>query len=296
MRVKSLVLMGASILTISALATLPANAKTFKFAFQGDAQSLDPHSLNETFTIGMLANVYEPLIDYDKDMNKIPGLATKWEATSPTTWKFELRKGVKFQNGNPFTADDVIFTWKRMGSEGSDQKARAGLIKNITKVDDYNIIVETPVPNPTVLNEMTQMLIMDKEWAEKHNATKSSSTFVIVVVSRCTIDLPSSKDTSRLSLKSFCIFSASLSRLSLLSITEYSQSINEPYLSVVLLAENSKCTWVLISPGYIIELSSVSMSVASGYLSIISIYGAIDMISFSNTTAWSFRYLPSTYR
>ncbi len=175
MRVKPLLLMSATVLAMSAFASVPATAKTFKFAFQGDAQSLDPHSLNETFTLGMLANVYEPLIDYDKDMNKIPGLATKWEATSPTTWKFELRKGVKFQNGNPFTADDVIFTWKRMGSEGSDQKARAGLIKNITKIDDYTITVETPVPNPTVLNEMTQMLIMDKEWSEKNNATHSSS-------------------------------------------------------------------------------------------------------------------------
>lgn len=175
MKVKSLVLAGVSVLAMSALATVPATAKTFKFAFQGDAQSLDPHSLNETFTLGMLGNVYEPLIDYDKDMNKIPGLATKWEAVTPTEWKFTLRQGVKFHNGNTFNADDVIFTWQRMGSEGSDQKARAGLIKNITKIDDYTIKIETPVPNPTVLNEMTMMFIMDKEWAEKNKATKSSS-------------------------------------------------------------------------------------------------------------------------
>ena len=175
MKLKSLVIAGVSALALSAVVAAPVSAKTFKFAFQGDAQSLDPHSLNETFTLGMLGNVYEPLIDYDKDMNKIPGLATKWEAVSPTKWKFTLRKGVKFHNGNTFNADDVIFTWERMGSEGSDQKARAGLIKSITKIDDYTVIVETPVPNPTVLNEMTVMYIMDKEWAMKNNAMKSSS-------------------------------------------------------------------------------------------------------------------------
>lgn len=179
MSIKSLLTANVSTLALTIATTvaltMPVQAKTFKYAFQGDAQSLDPHSLNETFTLGLLGNVYEPLIDYDKDMKKIPGLATKWEATSPTTWAFELRKGVKFHNGNPFTADDVIFTWKRMLSEGSDQKARAALIKDIKKVDDFHIIVETPVPNPTVLNEMTQMYIMDKEWAEKHNAVKSSS-------------------------------------------------------------------------------------------------------------------------
>ncbi len=175
MKLKSLVIAGVSALALSAVAAVPASAKTFKFAFQGDAQSLDPHSLNETFTLGMLGNIYEPLIAYDKDMQKTPALATKWEAVTPTKWKFTLRQGVKFHNGNAFTADDVIFTWERMGSEGSDQKARAGLISKMTKIDDFTLMIETPVPNPSVLNEMTFMYIMDKEWAEKNNAIRSSS-------------------------------------------------------------------------------------------------------------------------
>ncbi|VAW01732.1 ABC transporter, substrate-binding protein (cluster 5, nickel/peptides/opines), partial [hydrothermal vent metagenome] len=175
MKLKSLIIAGVSALAISAVAAVPASAKTFKFAFQGDAQSLDPHSLNETFTLGMLGNIYESLIAYDKDMQKTPALATKWESVTPTKWKFTLRQGVKFHNGNAFTADDVIFSWERMGSEGSDQKARAGLISKMTKVDDFTLMIETPVPNPSVLNEMTFMYIMDKEWAEKNNAVRSSS-------------------------------------------------------------------------------------------------------------------------
>ncbi len=152
-----------------------AAAQTFRFAFQGDAQSLDPHGLNETFTLGMLGNIYEGLTRYDGDLRLIPGLATSWENTSPTRWRFNLRRGVRFHNGNTFTADDMIFTWRRMSAEGSDQKARASLIKNITRIDDYTIDVETHAPTPTLTREMVWMYVMDKEWSEQNNSTKPAS-------------------------------------------------------------------------------------------------------------------------
>jgi len=87
-----------------------AEAKTLRWAFQGDAQSLDPHSLNETFTLGLLGNVYEGLIRRGPELQILPALAERWEIVEPTRWRFHLRKGVKFHNGNPFTADDVLFT------------------------------------------------------------------------------------------------------------------------------------------------------------------------------------------
>ncbi len=151
------------------------SAQTFRYAFQGDAQSLDPHGLNETFTLGFLGNVYEGLAAYDADLNLIPALAESWEVLSPTKWRFELRRGVKFHNGNPFTADDVIFSWKRTLTEGSDQKVRGGLISDITKIDDYTIEVETPSPTPTLVREMVWLYIMDQEWAEANNATEAES-------------------------------------------------------------------------------------------------------------------------
>ncbi len=157
------------------LLAAPVSAKTFKFAFQGDAQSLDPHGLNETFTLSMLGNLYEGLTGYDGDLGLIPALAVSWETTSPTRWRFNLRHGVKFHNGNSFNADDMIFSWRRMSAEGSDQKARAGLIKNIIKVDEYTIDVETPVPTPTLSREMVYMYVMDKEWSEQNNATNPAS-------------------------------------------------------------------------------------------------------------------------
>jgi peptide/nickel transport system substrate-binding protein len=56
---------------------------------------MDPHSLNESLQLTVTGNVYEPLVGRDKDLSWRPALATKWKQTSPTVWRFELRKGVQ---------------------------------------------------------------------------------------------------------------------------------------------------------------------------------------------------------
>src|SRR5215472_7299767 len=121
MKIKTLVLTVALAL---GLAVAPASAKTFRYAFQGDLNALDPYTLNESFTLGALGNVYEGLTKRDKDLKIIPGLAESWEVMEPTRWRFHLRKGVKFQNGEDFTADDVVFSANRVLSPGSDLKTR----------------------------------------------------------------------------------------------------------------------------------------------------------------------------
>src|SRR5205823_2085205 len=84
-------------LAVAAASFVSAHAATLRFAFQGEFKSLDPYSLNESFTLGMLGNVYEGLTKRDKDLKIIPGLAERWEQVEPTRWRFYLRKGVKFQ-------------------------------------------------------------------------------------------------------------------------------------------------------------------------------------------------------
>jgi hypothetical protein len=115
MKIKTLVVTGA---LAFALAATPAAAKTFRYAFQGDLNALDPYTLNESFTLGALGNVMEGLTKRDKDLKIIPGLAERWEIVDPLKWRFYLRKGVKFHNGEDFTADDVVFSTERMGSPG----------------------------------------------------------------------------------------------------------------------------------------------------------------------------------
>ncbi|QDY99043.1 ABC transporter substrate-binding protein [Nitratireductor mangrovi] len=147
-----------------------AQAETLRFAFQGTLNALDPYSLNETFTLGMLGNVYEGLTKRDKDLKIIPGLAESWETVDPLTWRFKLREGVKFANGNDFNADDVIFSAERIRAETSDLKTRIPADSTWTKIDDYTVEVKLTSPNPILHYEWDTWYILDKEWAEAEGA------------------------------------------------------------------------------------------------------------------------------
>src|ERR1700758_1647799 len=103
----------------AAVAMSPASSQTLRYANQGDLKSLDPYTLNETTTHAHLGQVYEGLTTRDKDLKIIPALAESWDTPEPTRWRFHLRQGVKFQNGDPFTADDVVFSAQRVRAVGS---------------------------------------------------------------------------------------------------------------------------------------------------------------------------------
>src|SRR5213080_2202551 len=169
MKLKTLLLAAA----FAAASLTTASAATFRFAFQGDLKSLDPYSLNETFTHGMLGNVYEGLTKRDKDLKIIPGLAERWEVVEPTRWRFYLRKGVKFQNGEDFTADDVVFSTERSFKPASDIKTRiqpAGT--KAVKVDDYTVDFILPSPNPILHYEWDTWYILSKKWAEANGSVE----------------------------------------------------------------------------------------------------------------------------
>ena len=159
------------ILAVSlAAAALTAQAVTLRVADQGDVQSMDPHSLNETLQLSFTASVYEALVGRDKKMGLTPLLATKWTQTSPSVWRFDLRKGVKFHDGTPFTADDVVFTFKRASSESSDMKGYTQSFKNVKKIDDHTVEIETNAPYPILPDVISNVYIMSKKWCEENKA------------------------------------------------------------------------------------------------------------------------------
>src|SRR5436305_5261268 len=156
-------------LAIAAIAQ-PAAAATFRFAFQGDLKSLYPYSLNESFTLGVLGNIYEGLTRRGKNLEIIPGLAERWEVLEPTRWRFYLRKGVKFHNGEEFTADDVVFSAERVRANGSDLKTRLPADAKVVKVDDHTVDFVLSQPNPILHYEWDTWYIMSKKWAETNNS------------------------------------------------------------------------------------------------------------------------------
>ena len=147
-------------------------AQTVRIGNQGDALSMDPHSLNESLQLSVTGNVYEPLVSRDKDLKLVPALATSWIQVSPTVWRFELRKGVKFHDGTPFTADDVVFSLARGSGEGSDMKSYTNEIQQVRKLNDFAVEIETKAPFPILPDVLSFFYIMSKDWSEKNQATR----------------------------------------------------------------------------------------------------------------------------
>jgi len=148
-----------------------AHAVTLRVANQGDAQSMDPHSLNESLQLTFTNNIYEPLVARDKQLALAPGLATKWTQTKPTVWRFELRHGVNFQDGTPFTADDVVFSINRAAGPGSDMQSYTSSFKEVRKIDAYTVEIETTTPFPILPDSLTNLYVMSKKWCEDNKAT-----------------------------------------------------------------------------------------------------------------------------
>src|SRR3954451_2692286 len=172
-------LFAAAAVSIAAFAMSPATAQTLRYANQGDLKSLDPYTLKETTTIAHHAHVYEGLVTRDKDLKIVPALAESWETPEPTRWRFHLRKNVKFHNGDPFTADDVLFSADRVRAKGSNFLTNVPADAKFIKIDDYTVDVKLDSPNPILTSQWDGWFIMDKKWCEENNSvapTPASAT------------------------------------------------------------------------------------------------------------------------
>ncbi|MEO5771565.1 MAG: ABC transporter substrate-binding protein [Burkholderiaceae bacterium] len=147
-------------------------AQTLRFASQGDPQTMDPHSQNESFTNSVNQQVYEYLVHRDRQLNFVPGLATSWEQVSPLKWRFKLRQGVKFHDGSAFNADDVVYSIIRAQQPTSQIAVYANAVGTPKKIDDYTVEFDLPKVNPIFMEHVQPLFIMDKEWSEKNKATK----------------------------------------------------------------------------------------------------------------------------
>ena len=153
---------------------LPGAAATFRWANDGDANSMDPYTRSETFLLTFTQNIYDPLVRRNRDLKVEPALAESWEQPNSRTWRFHLRHNVKFQEGQAFTADDVVFSYKRATGPGSQINSYFQAVKSVNKVDDYTVDFITGEPDPIFLEEITSWVIMSKAWCEEHGATEAA--------------------------------------------------------------------------------------------------------------------------
>jgi len=149
-----------------------AGAQTLRWASQGDPQTMDPHSQNESMTNMMNGQVYERLVRRDKDLNIVPALATGWEQTGPLTWRFKLRPGVKFHDGSEFAADDVVYSINRGKEPTSQVNVYANAVGTPVAIDPLTVEFRLDKVNPIFLQHLDALWILDRQWSEKHKVTK----------------------------------------------------------------------------------------------------------------------------
>ncbi|MFO1283112.1 MAG: ABC transporter substrate-binding protein [Burkholderiales bacterium] len=159
------------VLALASFATA-VEAKTLRWAGRGDPQTMDPYSQNENLTNNINNLIYDALVMRDKDLKIIPGLATSWEQVNATTWRFKLRPGVKFHDGSPFTADDVVFSIQRAAEDTSQIRNYANAVGKPRRIDDLTVEFVTNGPNPIMLEHLVTLMIMPKAWSEKNKAAK----------------------------------------------------------------------------------------------------------------------------
>jgi peptide/nickel transport system substrate-binding protein len=165
--------LAAMLLAATALAS-PAEAASLKWARSQDSTTMDPHAQNSGQNHNLAHQIYEPLVHRDNTYKIVPALAVSWGITSdPTVWEFKLRPGVKFHNGNAFNADDVVFSLNRARGEKSNMKGLLTAVADVVKVDDLTVQIKTKGPTPLLINNLTNMFIMDKEWSEANNVVNS---------------------------------------------------------------------------------------------------------------------------
>ncbi|NCC64361.1 MAG: glutathione ABC transporter substrate-binding protein [Spirochaetia bacterium] len=110
---------------------------TLVVAMQADARSLDPQATNDQPSARVMKQIYETLMYQDEELNISNGLATSYEVLSPTEYKFTLKRGVKFHNGEELTANDVKFTFERMRAVNAPGGFLVDALDRVEVIDNY---------------------------------------------------------------------------------------------------------------------------------------------------------------
>jgi peptide/nickel transport system substrate-binding protein len=173
MNAKPAVLVAAMFVSAALFAAPSLHAKTFRWSSASDIPTLDIHSQNNALGNGVHAAVYDALVYYNSVTFKVePQLATAWKEMSPTQMRFSLRTGVKFSDGSALTADDVVYSLTRAMAKTSNYAVFTQGMDKVVKVDDNTIDIMMKAPNPVLLNQLTELRVMSKAWAEKNNSVE----------------------------------------------------------------------------------------------------------------------------
>src|ERR1700733_11605469 len=153
-----------------------ASAADLRIGVSSEVTTLDPHFFHLTSNTEIDKLIYSGLVTQDANLKVIPDLAVSWRTLDETHWEFKLREGVKWQDGSPFTADDVVFTYQRARNVPNSPASFLQFLKHVAKataVDDQTLVIETDQPDPILLNELLNVWIVSR----KHGAGATTADY-----------------------------------------------------------------------------------------------------------------------
>ncbi|MBD8070806.1 ABC transporter substrate-binding protein [Bacillus sp. PS06] len=138
--------------------TAAKDDKTLVIGMGSDMTTFDIHDHNNTSTEAIHINMFNYLVKTGENGDFLPDLAESWENVDETTWSFKLREGVKFHNGEDFTAEDVKFTLERVANDNTVlEHGNYKQIKEVKIVSDYEIEIITYGAEPAMLNRLSRL-------------------------------------------------------------------------------------------------------------------------------------------
>ncbi len=156
-----------AIVGIALLGAVALAQGTVTVALPTDVRDFDPHQSIATHERAIQQNIFDTLIDLDREYEPtVPALATAWTYVDDVTLEVELREGVTFHNGQPFTADDVVFTFERIMDATEPIGINTwieGTLDRVEKVDDHTVRFVTPEPYAPLVANLTRIHIIAGE-------------------------------------------------------------------------------------------------------------------------------------
>jgi peptide/nickel transport system substrate-binding protein len=154
---------------VAPLAAPPAAARDITMGRVAEHAAIDPHFNNAGNDASTMRNIYDSLLNFDVNQAIGPSLAASWRVLDPLTWEIRLRDGVRFHDGSPFTAEDVVFSLTRakdVPNSPSSWARNVGDIATMTVVDPLTIRITSAVPTPLLLEQIGQVYIASRRAAQ----------------------------------------------------------------------------------------------------------------------------------
>jgi len=124
-------------------------------AIAGEPDQLDPQKTTAYFSFEVLENVFDTLVEPDANLEMRPALAQSWSVSpDQLTWSFQLRKGVTFQDGSPFTADDVVYSYRRIIDEKLSNVDKFSAVTDVSAPSPDTVLIRVEQPTPNLLTNL----------------------------------------------------------------------------------------------------------------------------------------------